>query len=843
MEKYKKIAYGCIAALTVTLCSFEPISVQAETPKPLIDYDFEQRYDPNPESNDPLYGSNGAHTVNETDCVVSDEEVTQLVKDLVGELGFTDEELEEFGISGDIDINSAKEIIEMFGLNEEPWFSTFAAGGDDGYKEVVFGVDVSRWQGDINWSNAKASGVQFALIRATATGLTDGIIYDDSKADFNIVNAADNGIQVGLYAFSQATTVAEAQAEADRLIQWANKYRSRISLPLVIDYEYGDGHSGKLAAAHLSKDQQAACINAFCARVREAGYTPMLYANKDMLLYDINTAAVEAAGNDVWLARWTQNSGVPSGGWTGATTLTSGVGSNPNATVYNGNYEFWQFTSMGNGSHFGMGSSYVDLNFWYRGVSAKLEFELPLNITVKGGESVMTPCKRSGYDPGNTIWNQAAKVDGINQPVTYTVEYGRREVIDGVDYYTDYHTVKCNINDTSARQFKVYITNGYLIDEYALVYDLTYNAGDNTYSATFNHVEDYVARITDIPDGYDDNHVTFTNSKGNIVGTEESLAKKDVEGYYQVGVGRDAAYAYLYIKDGSTIKYTAGYKLTYNESTHSYDVAFEYDNKDTTIAVTPKAGYTDKKIWFDGIAYTATEKDGKWEYKWDANKTAPKTATIYSYNDSGSPKGMMVYFINADEKGYHVEEMTALENLLGYGGYSMRVTGTNGMRYRASIPTTKADTLRTTGTNGYKLTEYGIAVMSGNNYDSGLPIVLDDSVNGGKVSTSKAFYRVNETSTKTALFAKESGMNYFSAVFVNMPVNRYKTKMFGRAYAIFEKDGVKYYIYNAPYGKDIYTLAGQVLDAKEFPETKYPNENAYIQSIRDAADALETQAE
>ena len=205
------------------------------------------------------------------------------------------------------------------------------------------GCDVSQFQGTINWAQMKASGIEFALIRVGTRNSQTGIITEDTRYVENITGALNNGIRVGVYIFSQAITPAEAVEEADFLI--SRIYNYNITLPVVMDYEFRNdpvtNAPGRLRAAGLSKESGTAVVNSFCDRVRSAGYTPMVYANKTMLTNYLNPATITGAGNRVWLAHYTQ------------------------ASDYDGLYDFWQFTSKASGTAYGASSTYLDLDYWY----------------------------------------------------------------------------------------------------------------------------------------------------------------------------------------------------------------------------------------------------------------------------------------------------------------------------------------------------------------------------------------------------------------------------------------------------------------------------------------------
>ena len=194
------------------------------------------------------------------------------------------------------------------------------------------GIDVSTYQRTIDWEKVKNDGVEFAIIRVGYRGYSAGNVHYDTRAVQNMEGANAAGVPIGVYFFSQAITEEEAREEADFLINAVAGYK--IDLPLILDYEYA-GDIGRMEAATLSKEEETAIVNAFADRVREAGYTPMVYANKYMLNATLNKNDLNCA---VWLAHYTYD------------------------TTYTGEYEFWQCASDG---HVDGITGNVDLDFWY----------------------------------------------------------------------------------------------------------------------------------------------------------------------------------------------------------------------------------------------------------------------------------------------------------------------------------------------------------------------------------------------------------------------------------------------------------------------------------------------
>ncbi len=140
------------------------------------------------------------------------------------------------------------------------------------------GIDISEFQGDINWTKVKNDGIKFAFIRCGGRGYTKGTCYEDKKFAKNVTNAKKAGIKVGVYFFSQAITVEEAIEEASLTIAMCKGYN--IDLPVVMDWETGSGYRTQ----PLKGEAFANVLDAFCTLIGKNGYTPAVYLCSD----DIN---------------------------------------------------------------------------------------------------------------------------------------------------------------------------------------------------------------------------------------------------------------------------------------------------------------------------------------------------------------------------------------------------------------------------------------------------------------------------------------------------------------------------------------------------------------------------
>ena len=141
--------------------------------------------------------------------------------------------------------------------------------------ETIPGIDVSYYQGQIDWEKVKASGIEFAMIRLGYRGYgQEGKLMEDKMAFRNIEGALDAGLKVGIYFFSQAITVEEAVEEAEFVLERIEGYD--ITMPVVFDWEY---ISEEARTAKMDRRTLTDCYKAFCEKIAEAGYTPMSYFN------------------------------------------------------------------------------------------------------------------------------------------------------------------------------------------------------------------------------------------------------------------------------------------------------------------------------------------------------------------------------------------------------------------------------------------------------------------------------------------------------------------------------------------------------------------------------------
>jgi len=165
------------------------------------------------------------------------------------------------------------------------------------YGEAMVGVDVSSHQGAVDWARVRASGVDFAILRVAYRGYTGGGLYLDPLFLDNLTAAREAGLQVGVYLFSQAVTVDEAEEEARFLLDALDG--APLDLPVYFDWEYVEAEA---RTDGITRKQITQFAVAFCDRIRLAGYVPGVYFNRNMAYTGLDLSQVDTC--DFWLARY-----------------------------------------------------------------------------------------------------------------------------------------------------------------------------------------------------------------------------------------------------------------------------------------------------------------------------------------------------------------------------------------------------------------------------------------------------------------------------------------------------------------------------------------------------------
>lgn len=306
----------------------------------------------------------------------------------------------------------------------------------------VYGIDVSYYQGNIDWKKVKNSGVEFVIIRVGYRGYgSAGTLVEDPKFKTYLDGATKAGLKVGVYFYTQAITTAEAKAEAKFVLDRIKGYS--LQMPVYYDIESVDYDTGRLDSAGLSKAQKTALCTAFCDTIIKSGYSAGVYANYTWLNYYIDGAGL-GRKYPIWLAHYTSN------------------------TNYDQRMDMWQYSGSGTVSGI---SAYTDVNVWYSGklplyvsdlisvantsTSNKFAWNGAPDATgyeVYQGTSPSDPHKKKIGDTKNTYFTNSNKSTGTMYKYmvrAYSDASGKRVYGDYSDVFTTC-TLPANISKISA---------------------------------------------------------------------------------------------------------------------------------------------------------------------------------------------------------------------------------------------------------------------------------------------------------------------------------------------------------------------------------------------------------
>lgn len=199
-------------------------------------------------------------------------------------------------------------------------------------RSAVTGVDVSSHQGEVDWAAVAGDGIEFAILRIGNRGYSQGGLKQDERFEANYAGAVENGLDVGVYLFSQAVSEEEAVEEAEFVLSILDG--RELQLPVVFDWE--EINDAVARTDEVDAGTVTACALAFCRRIEEAGYKTAFYCNGMVgyLRYDI----ARMQHLDAWYAEY--------GDW-------------PSFAYA---FDLWQYSHTG--SVAGIAGN-VDLNLWF----------------------------------------------------------------------------------------------------------------------------------------------------------------------------------------------------------------------------------------------------------------------------------------------------------------------------------------------------------------------------------------------------------------------------------------------------------------------------------------------
>lgn len=235
------------------------------------------------------------------------------------------------GICGTKTENAIKDFQKKVGITVDGYFGSASLTKAKSYKKnppiesvasttqkVSKVVDVSYWQHTIDWKKASKE-IDGAILRCSYTAQKSFTLSEDSTFLPNITGATQYGLKVGAYHYSQAISVDEAKKEAEYICKKLSGYKSKISLPVVIDWEFG-GRLNSKKAKSLGKAKCTEIVSAFCEVVTGHGFTPMIYANYSTFSSYLDYPKLKKKYM-IWLAQYSSKASL--------------------------DYDYWQYTSSG----------------------------------------------------------------------------------------------------------------------------------------------------------------------------------------------------------------------------------------------------------------------------------------------------------------------------------------------------------------------------------------------------------------------------------------------------------------------------------------------------------------
>ncbi len=389
---------------------------------------------------------------------------------------------------------------------------------------LAYGIDVSSWQGKIDWSKVKNDGKTFAIVRA---GTTKG---KDTYFEENYKNAKSNEIQLGCYFYTYATTVEEAEKDAYLLLSWLEG--KQFEYPVFYDME----NEVQLASGMTTQLRTEMCL-AFIRVLEENGWYAGTYANANWYNNYLNKEALGQAG-ELWLASW-MNSGEPT-------------------RDYRGQYGLWQYTDKGKVSgisgNVDLDVSYIDYfslmrTGGFNGYSASVEYvdeewiiTSDNGVNIRNGPGVVY--KRTDYIPYGTRIHVTAKVSDSS----YT--WGRIEVNGNVCW--------CVLNYAVKTESSIIIKNEKLVaDEHNRIIGL--KNGEKITTEMFD-VDGFAnVEIVGTDNGYG------TGTKVNLV-----LGNTVIDTYYVVIDGDINGDLYIDAYDLTYSTALTNFELTYDETSPEF---------------------------------------------------------------------------------------------------------------------------------------------------------------------------------------------------------------------------------------------------------------------------------
>ena len=222
----------------------------------------------------------------------------------------------------------------------------------------ILGLDVSKWNGNINWKAVKKANIDFVIIRA---GYGTG--YVDPYFKKNIESAIKNNLMVGIYWFSYAHSYQGAKLEAEKCYKTIKPYKKHINLPVFWDFEYDSVNVANRKGYHISKKLASGMADTFCTTIKNKGFRAGIYTNIDYANNYFSRKVL--AKYHTWIAQWTST------------------------CTYKEHYVIWQCTDNFriNGKKFDLNKLYIN-RYKYDLQQSKARTKMTVSATAYSGDSI-----------------------------------------------------------------------------------------------------------------------------------------------------------------------------------------------------------------------------------------------------------------------------------------------------------------------------------------------------------------------------------------------------------------------------------------------------------------------
>ncbi len=298
---------------------------------------------------------------------------------------------------------------------------THASEYSSGYT-IYDGIDVSKWQGTINWSKVAAAGIDFVFIRCGYTSSSSFTLNEDPQFETNLKNAQKYGIKVGVYYFSQAKSTSEAKKEAAYVLKLLSGYS--LDLPVAFDEENA---GGRFKFSSFTKTQCTNIALAFCAAIEAGGYDACVYNSVSTFSGSgakYNPTTILNKGYKLWVARYNKTASDSSYSVSG--------------------YTYWQYSSTGSVKGI---SGNVDLDFWYSELELCVEVDDDTAIT-----ALSLNKSKASLSPGDTLSLTATTTpSGTSDPVCWSSSDSSVAYVDDSGTVTAVQSGTATITASSSR--------------------------------------------------------------------------------------------------------------------------------------------------------------------------------------------------------------------------------------------------------------------------------------------------------------------------------------------------------------------------------------------------------